>query len=427
MASDRLQQQFTDLELHHFASDGAAPRAILTKALEDNPDLLTHSFLGSDGKATTLLAELIRVEKPALAMMVLKDFKDKIPEAVIKGYAVAGEEPVLALAARRYSGIAIELMERGAPLTGLTADGGTLYHQLMAKSSPATIKTVLEHLEKKIPAEQRATLFATADSKGKKPLELMAYPPNLVPFVEEGYVPKADMAKMGDAWLEARKKTLDAVTTLDQNFDTALRETIYMHEALQKAGLPRPVAHVTGEKVVSFGRSDGRAGGYCTMKLMMLCDHADQSTKNSWLSKAVPYQQDMRFPVAGADALLQKGAKATDHHVVQTAIYAEEIETVAGLLASCQNNPKVFDNATSSSLAYAITCGFAAEQKRLPIISLLVKNGAAVNEKSYHLPMRNKIACLDTTSQSMLIANCQKHCLPYPEGLSEAVQKKWAL
>jgi hypothetical protein len=123
------------------------------------------------------------------------------------------------------------------------------------------------------------------------------------------------------------------------------------------------------------------------MRLHSAAEHADQATRNNWLTSTVQYQQDMRFPMLASDTLMNNGAQPASNQVLRDAIYAEEYSVVERLLDSCKNAPAVVDDPKNSVLSHAITCGFAAEQKRVPIIALLVERGAKVTKSGYGDPM----------------------------------------
>lgn len=430
MAPKELQQQFTDLRLENFAHDGSAPKAELAKILKAQPEFLQYTFTRRDGQKTNFLVELLHVDKAPLAMMVMRDFKDKIPEAMIKGYKPDDKSPALnplPLAVRANPALAIELLKQGADFENVTSDGGNIFHAATAQYSPQAVGMILDYAEKNIPEEKRKTLFAAKDKTGKTPLDWIRQPHNLLLLVDRKYITKRDMESFGGNWIDARNQKIWMIYTYNPEFDTMASEMLEMHDALDKAGIKRTASYTLGEKYINFGRADANLGPYCQSRITDICKYADRDSKNKWLAKAVAYQSDMRFSTAAARTLVEKGAAPADQSVLNAAIYSEDIEAVKLILDTCKNNPAFLDTPGNSSLRYAITCGFAAEHKRLPIIALVAERGGKVTADSYHVPMGTKIAGTgDITTQKMFIDKCRKLNMPYPAGLEKTLQKQWA-
>ncbi len=432
MAPEALQKKFTELELQNFAYDGIAPKAILSKALDDNPDLLKHTFIGSNGQKTNLLVELLRVDRPVLAAMVVADFKEKIPETMIKGYNPDDASPLLAplpLALRYSAPLSIALIEQGAPVTDITPEDRNVMHQMMMHSHPETIKAMLEYLGKKLPENERKDLFAARDANGKTATELMTRPAPLVPFTLAGYMSKQQMEKLGDGWLDARIKKLQAIKKPDENAIALTYEILSMHEAFKKAGIQSNISKQAGEKLIEFSRAHSGYSTHGYHQLGSMLEYADQDAKNAWLYSATEYQGNMSFPVMATELLLEKGAKPDGPRSIHRAIYAEDIGMVKALLDSC-NNRKDFINTDTgqSAVDFALTCGFCDEKKRVPIIALLAKRGAELTERSYEKPMITKVLWLGTAGvqrQQKFVDECMQHHLPCPKGLAAALERSW--
>jgi len=444
MALQGLQDQFTHLGLETFGAGGSRPKKELAGILRMTPKLLEHTFISKDGQKTNLLVELIRTGKGPLALMVLKEEEEAkkekrvpywtLPDAMIRGYKPDPKSPLLnplELAVKyKAANLAIALIDKGVSIEKISDDGSNIFHIMMACGSPDTVKTMLEYLDKKIPEDRRKALFNEKSDGKTLPVEMMTAPSVLVPFFEHTYLSKPEMEKLADAWIGQREKKIRAKSTIDPEFDRLASEVVSMHEALRKASMDRNIStqlgtHL-GEKFINFGRCGAQNGGYSLLKLAMLCDYADGDTKNAWLAKAVPWvSATAQFPYVAAHFLMDKGANPVSQKVLTDTIYAEDIDVVRHALNICKNHPGFLDSPQVSSLRYAITCAFAAKQKRLPIVALLVEKGAKVNEETYYLPMREKIAGGDIDFQKQIITDCQKYRLPYPEGIVKRLEQKW--
>lgn len=456
-APKALQDQFNKFvseDLWRFASDGAAPKHQLRQYLKENPEVLKHTFTGTDGNQTNIIVELIRLEKDQLAIMMLDEFE--LPKSMIAGHdadaAAVDKTPArwqgvsspLEMALKKgQTGLAKKLVEKGADAKRVTHGDTHLLQLASMNGSPS----LLEMIDKKLPAEDMQALLV---SYSKLPVNMRERPSLLVPLLEKHKIAKEDKSRFAAKWehvftqithdkrnrnygIETQhpiEPFIPPVTYRQWVDEFAVRDMTATMLALQKNGLANAPAEKIGKTLIGFTGSEFEGPLY--LEQLKTLASSSQKLKDNLLAEALG-----RDEVTAAKMLIKEGAKGQAQTLFE-AIWAEKPQTVDLLLESgvrldSVNSSNVGAPPESNNkpiLESTLIYHWSSKAKFETILRTLANKGLKPKDDASYF-QAVEIALSDP-KKAALIGILQQNGLPFPaqgknnKDLIEIVEGSWA-